>query len=93
MALIRGQVNPLNILNFRKLKKIPPHFAKIIVKDREREFHDIDRWIYKNLDSRYCIKFSTVLDDNKITNVIEIGVEDPKEMTMLSLACPFLYKK
>jgi hypothetical protein len=29
--------------------------------------------------------------NNKITEMCEIAVEDPKELSMLSLGCPHLY--
>jgi len=93
MALVRNKVNPLNVLNLRKLKYIPPNFAKMNIPfEYIHKVKDIDRWIYNNLDSRYCIRnVQTVTDDNKLTMVTEIGVEDPKELTFLSLSCPFLH--
>ena len=51
MGISKGKVNPLNVLNVRRLNRIPPNFAKIHLKD----FFDIqklDSWIYLNLDSR-----------------------------------------
>lgn len=92
MALIRGTVNPLNVLGIRKLSFIPPHFAKTYTENL-RNMHSIDDWIYTNLNSRYCIKKSHMLDkNNKITEMCEIGMEDAKELTMLSLGCPYLHK-
>lgn len=90
MALARGRVNPLNVLNLRKLKHIPPHFAKMIAKNVQH-IDIIDNWIYHNLDSRYCIKIAYILDhDRKLIEVCEIGVEEPKELSLLSLSCPYL---
>ena len=58
-----------------------------------KDLHNIDDWMYTTLNSRYCIKKSHMLDsNNKITEMCEIGVEDPKELTMLSLGCPYLHK-
>jgi hypothetical protein len=92
MALIRGTVNPLNVLGVRVVPHIPFHFAKTYT-ENTRYMAEIDQWIYVNLSSRYCVKKSHMLDKNsKIAEVCEIGVEDPKELTMLSLGCPFLYK-
>jgi hypothetical protein len=55
------------------------------------EFDKIDRWIYSKLDSRFCVKKSYILDDsNKLVEVLEIGVEDPKELSMLTLGCPYI---
>lgn len=92
MALIRGTVNPLNVLGIRKLSFIPQHFAKTYTENL-RNIHSIDDWIYTNLNSRYCIKKSHMLDkNNKITEMCEIGMEDAKELTMFSLGCPYLHK-
>lgn len=93
MSLNRGTVNPLNVLGVRKLSFIPNHFSKITVKHKV-DTKNIEHWIEYNLNSRYAIQVKHGLDDNrKITSVIIIGVEDPKELTMLSLGCQFLHNK
>jgi hypothetical protein len=91
MGLSKGTANPLNVLNMRRLKRIPPNFTKLQLKGFF-DIKELDKWIYLNLDSRYCIRKSTAVDDNKLTTVIEVGIEDGKELTMLSLACPLLHK-
>jgi hypothetical protein len=90
MALVRGRVNPLNALGLRKLNHIPPHFAKISIKNVDK-IDKISSWIYTKLDSRFCIKKSYIVgQDKKLTEVVEIGMEDPKELSMFSLGCPYL---
>lgn len=93
MALARNKVNALNVLGLRKLKHIPPNFAKMEIPfDRISDIKNIDKWMYNNLDSRYCIRTTqSVNDSNKIVSVIEIGIEDAKELTFLSLSCPYLH--
>jgi hypothetical protein len=91
MALVRGRVNPLNVLSMRRLKRIPPNFSKIQLKGFF-DLKELDKWIYINLDSRYCIRKTTIVDENKLTTAIEVGFEDAKELTMLTLACPLLHK-
>jgi len=92
MSLVRGTVNPLNVLGIRKLPNIPVHFAKLYT-ENTKDMHNIDNWIYTNLNSRYCVKKSHMLDkNNKITEVCEIGIEDHRELTLMSLGCPFLHK-
>jgi len=90
MSLNRNSVNPLSALKMRQLSFIPKHFSKI----RVNSFTDIkllDQWINYNLNSRYAIKKTYSLDqDNKMIEVLEIGVEDSKEISMLSLGCPHL---
>jgi len=91
MALAHGKVNPLNLLGQRRLSYIPPHFSTIILENKQLNI--IDQWIYFNLNSRYCIKLTQVLDTNrKLVSAIVIGIEDPKELTMFGLSCPFLHK-
>jgi hypothetical protein len=93
MALNRGTVNALNVLGFRKLSFIPEHFSKISI-DSKFDTKIIEQWIEYNLNSRYAIQGKYSLDANrKMISVIEIGIEDPKELTMLSLGCQHLHKK
>lgn len=93
MALNRGIVNPLNVLGFRKLSFIPEHFSKISV-DHKIDIKMVTHWIEYNLNSRYAIQTNYSLDSNrKMISVIEIGFEDPKELTMLSLGCQHLHNK
>lgn len=92
MSLVRGTVNPLNVLGVRKLVYIPSHFGRTRTENL-KDIDAIDNWIYKNLNSRYCIKKSHMLDsNNKLTEMCEIAMEDHKELTMLSLGCPYLHK-
>lgn len=93
MPLSRDYVNPLGVLGLRKLSFIPEHFTKITVsKDISQKL--LDHWINFNLSGRYAIKKNHIVDsDNHMQEVIEIGVEDPKEATLITLGCPHLYNK
>ena len=95
MALVRGKVNALALLEMRKLKRMPPNFAKITLRDLDcLDFRLIELWILQNLDSRFCIRKNTgLVDDNKMTTVYEVGFEDPKELTMFSLGCQILHNR
>lgn len=93
MSLGKGRINALNVIGQRRLLYIPKHFnvLKII---SSTDISIIDKWIYQNLNSRYCIISTQGLDNqNKIIDLYEIGMEDNKELTMLSLACPYLHNK
>lgn len=93
MSLNKGELNPLNVLDFRKLSFIPQHFTKIsiITKIDQRA---VEHWIEYNLNSRYAIQSKQILDQNKkIIQILEIGLEDPKEMTLFTLGCHYLHKK
>jgi hypothetical protein len=93
MSLNRGTVNALGILGFRKLSFIPEHFAKLVIENRYN-VKDIEHWIEYHLNSRYAIRDSYGLDlTRKIVSVIEIGIEDPKELTMLAIGCNHLHKE
>lgn len=90
MALVRGSANPYNTLGIRRLKHAPPHFARI-TSAKVDTVDLLDNWIYTKLDSRYCIrKVFHVNEDKKVVEIIEIAVEDAKELSMLSLGCPYL---
>jgi len=92
MSLTRGSVNALNVANVRRLHFMPAHFAKMTVS--ANIVSALDGWVYQNLDSRYAIVKNLKLDsDNKLVEIHELGVEDAKELTMLSLSCPLLDKK
>jgi len=91
MSLNRKEVNPLSVLNLRKLMFIPEHFAKISVELTDIKL--LDHWVNYHLNSRYAIKKQYSVDhNNKMIEVIEIGIEDFREVTMLMLGCPYIYK-
>jgi hypothetical protein len=93
MSLNRGTVNALGVLGFRKVPFIPAHFSKLSI-DHRIDIKAIEHWIEYNLNSRYSIKMNYKLDyARKVIEVTEIGLEDPKELTMLSLGCQYLHKK
>lgn len=97
MALAKGTANPLNLAGQRKLPYIPVHFSRLVCPSMSltrSNIDNVDRWIYNNLNSRYSIVTKQILDSNrKIIECFEIGVEDPAELTMLSLACPYIQPK
>lgn len=93
MALHRGEVNALSVLGARKLSFIPAHFTKISI-DLRVDIVQLENWIRYHLNSRYAIVSKFSLDHNKkIVPVIEIGIEDSKEVTMLTLGCHILHRK
>lgn len=91
MSLNRGSVNPLSVLGLRKLSFIPKHFTKFVIRSLHGDSRNIDSWINANLNSRYAIRKTFVVDDtNKIVEGLEIGIEDPVEISILTLSCPYL---
>lgn len=78
----------------RKLNFIPEHFARFTIKNFTGDSKNLDQWINYNLNSRYAIRKSFVIDDdNKLIEAMVIGLEDPIEISMLTLGCPYLVKK
>lgn len=93
MSLKRGELNPLAVYNLRKLNFIPDHFTKVSI-SKIANISLLDHWINFNLNSRYAIVKNYTLDEKKnIVEIIEIGLEDQKEISMLTLGCPHLYNK
>ena len=93
MSLNRGTINALGLLGFRKLSFIPDHFTKLSIEHRFN-VKDIEHWIEYNLNGRYAIRDSFGLDEHrKLIPFTEIGMEDPKELTMLAIGCQHLHKK
>lgn len=92
MPLSKGSINPLNILGQRKLSYSPPHFVSINLAETALA-EKFDHWIYSNLNSRYCVRTKLILDRNRKTmSVCEVSFEEPKELSMFTLACPYLHK-
>ena len=93
MALNRNEVNPLSVLGLRKLSFIPEHFSKISI-DNKSDIKLLDQWINYHLNSRYALKKTFEINETKkIAETIEIGIEYPKELLMLTLGCPYVHKQ
>jgi hypothetical protein len=91
MSLAKGEVNPLNVLGVRRLSYSPVHFARMTLSTRNID--NVDHWIYQNLESRYSITKGLKIDsEGKMIEIHELGIEDGRELTIMSLMCPFLDK-
>lgn len=95
MSLNRGEVNPLGVLELRKLSFIPEHFSVISIENYYYiDIKKLEYWITFNLNGRYALKKRYTIDQkNKMREILEIGLEDPKEITLLTLGCPYLHNK
>lgn len=90
MALKRGEVNALGICNLRKLDWIPEHFTRLHISSYI-DLKYLEQWIEYNLNSRYAFKKTMKVDTNKkLVEILEIGLEDAKELSILTLGCPLL---
>lgn len=90
MALKNGTLNPLNVLGFRVMPRIPKHFYSVYV-DVSCDIPTLIRWIFNNLNSRFSVVSElNISEANFMTESTKIGFEDSKEMTMFMLTCPYL---
>lgn len=86
MALKNGIINPLNVLGYRVVQKIPNHFVRVKVESYQpKELH---KWIYQNLNSRYGIVDELEVNGNNLVVQKFVCFEDPKEASMFVLMCP-----
>jgi hypothetical protein len=82
------ELNPLDVLNKRSLKWLPPHFTKSRFSSLASfQQEKIDTWIKHRLKGRYCVLNKP---DHTNTPSLVVGFEDEKELTYFMLACPFL---
>jgi len=80
-------INPLDILNKRALKWMPPHFSKARIGTKDQFLSpEIEDWIKYKLKGRYCL-VNTAEDTGVFTYV---GFEEEKELTYFMLACTHL---
>jgi hypothetical protein len=87
----RGEPNPLELFNIRRLKYEAPHLKYIDIPLSYNIEQALVKWINYHLKNRYYIGRTMSLDsENQISNQIRIGFEDPKEMSYFVLACPHL---
>jgi hypothetical protein len=90
MALKNGTLNPLNVLGFRVLHRIPKHFHSVYV-DVGCDANTLKRWIFNNLNSRFSVVSElNISEANFVTESTKIGFEDARELTMFMLTCPYL---
>jgi len=85
------ELNPLDVLNKRKLEYLPFHFSKVKVSDNDRYDYKMEDWIKSKLNGRYSIgQYPAVDTDNKFKVSTYVAFEEQKELTYFMLACPFL---
>ncbi len=83
-------LNPLDVLQQRKLKTIAPHFSSLAISDNEI-FDGIEDWVKLKLKGRYYIAKRPHIDKSgNLRSTHFIGFEDQKELTYFMLACPQL---
>ena len=85
--------NALDILQARRVKFCPPHFATTNFPKRYNLERVICDWIETNLVGRYFYGSNIDLytsKENEIVSVSTVGFESQKELSFFLLACPHL---
>ncbi len=63
-----------------------PHFTKTTLKGALIQPENIEKWIYENCHGRYSISDGVKINDNAVSQVIEIGFEEPGDLTLFALS-------
>lgn len=85
--------NPLDVLEIRRVKFCPPHFATTNIPKRYNLEKAICEWIEHNLSGRYFFGPNADIDkegNQQIKSVNTVGFETQKELSFFLLACPHL---
>lgn len=84
-------LNPLDILDARKLDFLPNHFAKAsIVESLFSDDTDLETWIRTHSTGRYAIERYPSSDKTEsLRSIMFVGFEEEKELTYFMLACPY----
>jgi len=85
--------NPLNIFKIRQLEKPPVHFEYVNIPMSYNLEHAIAKWIEANMKHRFYVGKTLDLREDKVSVLLKIGFEDPKELSYFTLACPHLKYK
>lgn len=80
--------NHYNFFDIRKLDVPSPHLEFIVIPVTYNIENSITKWVEKNLKGRYYIGRTPDQQQGKLA--LQIGFEDPKELSYFNLACPFL---
>jgi hypothetical protein len=83
--------NALNLFDLRQLKVPPAHFEYISIPMRYNLQDSMTRWITDNLKGRFYIGKTVEVDSsNQLATLLQVGFEEPKELSYFTLACPYL---
>lgn len=88
--MIKGKINPLNVLDIRKLDFCPPYFETTTFAMKYNIISAMEEWITLNCNGRYFIGRSVQLVNDQITPSLKVGFESPSELSYFLLACPHL---
>lgn len=84
-------LNPLDVLKQRKVKTLPPHFAKFVLPEGFLFEDDFVSWVEAKLKGRFCFaRVPAISESGHLRSSTVIAFEDQKELTYFMLACPYL---
>lgn len=83
-------LNPMDVLQQRRLRTVAPHFATVGISEAAL-FEGVEEWIQQRLKGRYFICKQPTLDRaGQLRSTAAVGFEDQQELTYFMLACPHL---
>jgi hypothetical protein len=89
----KKSINPLNIHKVRRAVFCPPYFESMTLPSRVGggRSASINSWIHTNLSGRYFLGAAITVDDNSsIVTVQYVAFENPSELSLFMLSCPYL---
>jgi hypothetical protein len=93
MSLRAGKVNPLNVLDLRRVRFPAHHFHYTIIERYQPALiKQLNEWIYLNMNGRYYIGQGLSLINNQFMYTTKLGFEQEKELSYFKLACPIHYQ-
>lgn len=92
--MLKNKVNPLDFLELRRLRYLPPSFESIQVPLKYNIESSYVKWIHEHLKGRFFVGKTIGTDEeDKIATLITVGFENHKELSYFTLACPYLKYK
>ena len=82
--------NPLSFFQLRTPASPPRHFQYIFISQRYNLEKTIIKWIDDNLKGRFYVGKTVTLKQDDIIEALQVGFEQPKELSYFTLACPYL---
>ena len=84
--------NRLDYYGVRNPSVAPAHFEYIKVPVHYNLEKSINKWIYENLKCRNFVGKNIDVQEStrSMIEILQIGFEDPKELSYFTLACPHL---
>tara|TARA_R110000851_G_scaffold223879_1_gene376715 strand:- start:128 stop:409 length:282 start_codon:yes stop_codon:yes gene_type:complete len=90
----KKSINPLNIHKVRRAVFCPPYFESMTLPSplyMRLNLISINSWIYINMSGRYFLGAAITVDDNSSIVVVQnVAFENPSELSLFMLSCPYL---